>query len=224
MTRDVTEMLREIPEEDEFDDDIVVDDDNHQMNAAAPKKDTNHSGSNEKEAQKITNVKSIRVKCQICKQRACKDGCPFQCCFQCCTSDDCQVHQKQRAVAQWKQQVLLGTTPIQVQAQRRRKLRIGGIKQKRSFFHETNFVYQGDTVVIWDIQEYMRCDTQLNDALRKSIRRNKLLQHHYHHSESSTACHSKKMLPLRNNRRRFHRIMNDLYHAMDASDIETTTT
>ena len=139
-----------------------------------------------------SNMNSTREKCHKCHQRVGKVECPYQLCFICCTSNSatstnnnnsssssstsevvCIIHQKQRIMTQWKEQVLLGTTPVQLQAQERRKLRIGGIhsaasthittssfrtnansgtnhnmKRKRNFFYETNFVYQGDTIEI----------------------------------------------------------------------------
>ena len=178
-------------------------------------------------------------------------------------------------MTQWKEQVRLGITPIQLQAQERRKLRIGGgmnrnesqyrnsntpttttttstttassstfrtndyyynnhttsttgnTKRKRnSIFHETNFLYQGDTIVIWDIQEYIKFDTNhnKNDALRKSIRRNKL--HIPPTSSSLLALNSetaRSTVLLRNNRKRFRRIMNDLYRMAQSATATPTT-
>lgn len=59
----------------------------------------------------------------------------------------CTVHQDQRAKAQWKAQVLAGTTAIQQAAQLKRSRKL----PKRRY-GEHAFVYMNDTVVLWDLR------------------------------------------------------------------------
>ena len=239
MTPDVvhdSEMIDDVDANDALEDDDNDGNNNDNIN--------DHTGINSNnDTASLKNVKSIskptRMKCQKCNIRFGKEGCIHQWCSQCCiVDDDCVVHQKQRAMSLWKDQVLMGTTPIQLQAQERRKLRIrigsgmesinnatcctatsstpttnSNHKRKRNFFYEPNFVYQGDTIVIWDIQEYITnpdSDLIINDAVRKSKRRNKFVVPT--HGSSPTAAMAAPRL-LRNHRVRFRRIMNDLYVA-----------
>ena len=60
---------------------------------------------------------------------------------------DCTVHQDQRAKAQWKAQVLAGTTAIQQAAKLKRSRKL----PKRRY-GEHAFVYMNDTVVLWDLR------------------------------------------------------------------------
>ena len=255
------------------DDDDDDDDDDDGGSSSNMNSNINDSHNKVKISVHSKAMTTTRTKCQQCHQRAGKDTCRQQWCFTCCTSKDCVVHEKQRWMTQWKEQVRLGITPIQLQAQERRKLRIGGgmnrnesqyrnsntptttttstttassstfrtndyyynhttsttgnTKRKRnSIFHETNFLYQGDTIVIWDIQEYIKFDTNhnKNDALRKSIRRNKL--HLPPTSSSLLALNSetaRSTVLLRNNRKRFRRIMNDLYRMAQSATATPTT-
>ena len=137
-------------------------------------------------------------KCCKCDKRLAREGCTQSACLLCCTDlSGCESHKKSRAQAQWKKDVLAGTTDIQVLAAQLRKRRIPEAPGKR-FFRESGFLYQGDTVVIWDVQEYSRNSKWKDDAIRKSLRRRK-------------ATNPYDRPRLRINRQRFRRIMNDLY-------------
>jgi hypothetical protein len=152
-----------------------------------------------------------KVKCQKCDKRSAKEGCTQLACIQCC--DDglgCESHKKQRSLAIWKEQVLSGTTDVQIEAARIRKMKIqSGNGKQRCFFREPGFVYQGDTVVIWDIRAYASNPKWRDDAIRKSTRRKRAeLATKIGVHENGTTFPNRR---LRNSRKRFSRIMNDLY-------------
>jgi hypothetical protein len=76
-----------------------------------------------------------------------------------------------REQAQVRAQILEGTAPAQLLAgQIRSKL----LPSKR--FREKSFVYQGDTVRVWDLREFAsRHPKAADDAVRKSLRRRQRL-------------------------------------------------
>jgi hypothetical protein len=148
-----------------------------------------------------TNDSSNIVRCRKCEKRLARDGCTQAACLVCCTDlVQCESHKKPRALAQWKQDVLAGTTEIQQLASKQRRLRIPDTSKR--FFRESGFVYQGDTVVIWNLCEFACNPKWRDDAIRKSIRRTK-----------TTTGHNMAIPRLRINRRRFRQTMNDLFLA-----------
>jgi hypothetical protein len=190
---------------------------NDQPNTTTPTETTSKNSN--------SNNISSKMKCQLCNQRKRKDGCIQSACYQCCTSNDCTIHYKHRMYNRWKQQVLDGTTRIQVMAQKQRQLLIPIVQDqqqhqlqqhpsttRKRFYYETNFIYQGETIVLWYINIYGQNPQYYHDAIRKSIRRNKIISNNYNnnnnqYNNSKQQQHSR----LRINRKRFYRIMNDLY-------------
>jgi hypothetical protein len=66
-------------------------------------------------------------------------------------------------------------------------------------FREGNFLYLGDTVVIWDLQQCMAAPRLKDEILRKSQKR------------KAREVGSTKV--VRNSRKRFHCVMEQLYQA-----------
>jgi hypothetical protein len=62
--------------------------------------------------------------------------------------------------------VLVGTTPLQRRAQ---DMRSKAIPSGR--FKESGFSYLGDSVVLWDLQQYMANPAWRDEAVRKSKKR-----------------------------------------------------
>ena len=148
-------------------------------------------------------VPSMNAKCVKCNKRLAREGCTQSACLPCC--DDvagCESHAKPRAHALWKEQVLAGTTEVQQLAAAKLKMRIPAGR----FFREPGFVYQGDTVVIWDLRAYARNPKWREDAVRKSVRRSKAAVHSH-------------VPRLKNSRKRFHRLMHELYLASQESQL-----
>jgi hypothetical protein len=91
---------------------------------------------------------------------------------------------------------MAGNTDVQLSARDRR-----GRLIPRGLFRETNFVYMGDTVVIWDLQSCVGMPKLRDEVLRKCQKR----------KAREVAVAPNKPL-LRNNKKRFRRIMEHLYH------------
>lgn len=143
------------------------------------------------------------AKCGKCNKRVAREGCTQLACLQCCDDETgCESHKKPRAHALRKEQVLAGTTEVQRLAAAKRSMRIPAGR----FFREPGFVYQGDTVVIWDLRAYARNPKWKEEAVRKSMRRSKATRHSL-------------VRRLRNSRKRFHRIMNELFLASQESKL-----
>jgi hypothetical protein len=111
---------------------------------------------------------SPSTKCSQCNKRKSAEGCDMGACLACCTNLACLPHKRGREVAAWKLQVLAGTTPVQLLAADLRRRRI---PLKQRFVREPGFVYTGDTIVIWNIREYLANPKWKEEAIRKTLRR-----------------------------------------------------
>ena len=94
-------------------------------------------------------------------------GCTQSVCLKCCTDiQGCIVHKEQRDQAMFRDQVLQGTTDLQKALQEKRSKLI--VKGR---FRESGFTYMGDTVIIWNLREYLANSKWKEEALRKSSKR-----------------------------------------------------
>jgi hypothetical protein len=141
-------------------------------------------------------------KCSVCHRRWALKGCTHNACAACCTDVACERHDKLREHAAWKEQVLAGTTDIQRQAQ---STRARMLKPRR--FCEPGFLYQGDTVVIWNVRTYLQNAKWKEDAIRKSVRR-KARRKDGGGTASDMARHEQSR---RNGKQRFRIVMEQLY-------------
>ena len=136
-------------------------------------------------------------KCAKCQKRMAREACTQAACLNCCDDlEGCETHKKPRAQALLKEQILAGTTEVQKLAAAKRRMRIPASGR---FFKEPGFVYQGDTVVIWDVRAFARNAKWREDAVRKSARRQRALVLEDHHRT------------LRTSRKRFRRIVQNWY-------------
>lgn len=136
--------------------------------------------------------------CAKCSKRKAREGCTQTSCVQCCEDSDCQAHKKAKEQRHWREQVLSGTTEIQRFVAEKRRQKLTGR------WREPAFIYQGETIVLWDLRTYMKNPKWKEDAIRKSRRRAV--------SESNAAFRLVgNRRPLRNSRRRFARIVEKLY-------------
>jgi hypothetical protein len=78
---------------------------------------------------------------------------------------------------------------------------------KHGRFREPGFVYQGDTVIIWSLRDYISNPKWREDALRKSNRRRARTTD----AMEATDLTQKLSKPRRNRRKRFRRTMESLY-------------
>mmetsp|Transcript_16451 Transcript_16451/g.35821 ORF Transcript_16451/g.35821 Transcript_16451/m.35821 type:complete len:274 (+) Transcript_16451:111-932(+) len=95
------------------------------------------------------NATTTKLKCLKCYRAARKD-CTGSLCIRCCTDETCAVHKEQRAKAEWKKAVVLGTTEFQRAAKTKRARKI-----PKGRFKEEEFQYMNDTVVLWDLRSVL---------------------------------------------------------------------
>jgi 23S rRNA maturation mini-RNase III len=102
-------------------------------------------------------------KCRLCSSRMGSRECTQELvCVACCTDQGCEYHIKKRAATLFRNQVLSGTTDIHVLAEQLRSKRL---PNKR--FREPGLKYQGDTVVIWCLRQFMSNPKWREDVMRK---------------------------------------------------------
>ncbi|GKY93210.1 hypothetical protein MPSEU_000288800 [Mayamaea pseudoterrestris] len=109
----------------------------------------------------------VPTKCYKCHKRR-PEGCSKSACFACCDDLRCVPHKRTRDQALLKTQILQGTTPIQLRAAEIRSRRI---PDKRRFVKEPGFLYTGDTIMIWNVREFLSNSKWKDDAIRKCLRR-----------------------------------------------------
>jgi hypothetical protein len=137
-----------------------------------------------------TQIESSSNRCAQCSKRFAVKECAQAACTLCCSDEACEKHKRLREQADWKEQVMSGTTWVQSEARLKRSKLL-----KPGRFREPGFVYQGDTVVIWSLRDYIRNPKWREDALRMT----------------DVELTQKLCQPRRNRRKLFHRMMENLY-------------
>ena len=159
------------------------------------------------EHKRVANT-SAPAKCTKCGTRQARKGCTKSACLACCTDEDCEAHRESREQAQWREKLLAGKTDIQLRAKAKRSKVIN-----KGQFREKEFGYIGDTVIIWNIHEYMANPKWKDDALRKANRRNARVSGKANNSPKNK---KKKTITKRRSNNpggRFRRVMEDLYQS-----------
>lgn len=142
-------------------------------------------------------------KCGKCGKRFARRGCTQSACVTCCDDKSCATHNEAREQSQWKEQVLSGSTPLQLRAKEKRSKAIPVGR-----FKERDFSYLGDSVVLWDLQQYLANPTWREDAIRKSKKRR---TRQMNHDLSSSTTATTGNVPTRKCRRqRFEHTMEAL--------------
>jgi hypothetical protein len=104
--------------------------------------------------------------CSSCNKRRAREGCTVKGCFSCCDDTSCEVHMKIKEQKAWKEKVLAGTTDVQKQAAQLRRNRL-----TPGTFREPLFQYVGDSIVLWNLRDYVKNPKWREEAIRKSKRR-----------------------------------------------------
>mmetsp|Transcript_35472 Transcript_35472/g.62265 ORF Transcript_35472/g.62265 Transcript_35472/m.62265 type:complete len:206 (-) Transcript_35472:232-849(-) len=105
-------------------------------------------------------------KCKVCKKRLGRRNCLHQACVKCCTSPTCEPHREARSVLKKKESILDGTDWITRTAAKKRSSKVA-----RGVFFDSDIQYFGETVVIWDVNEFMEVPKWREDAMRRSRNR-----------------------------------------------------
>ena len=87
--------------------------------------------------------------------------------MKCCNDPTCEPHREARAELSKKQAILDGTDYITRTANAKRASKVSP-----GSFYDTNISYFGETVVIWNVHDFMKNDKWRDDAIRKSARNN----------------------------------------------------
>lgn len=149
----------------------------------------------------------------VCSQKAC---------FKCCTDMNCEGHRETRE----KESIINGTHEINKLANAKRALAI-----KPGLFRDPAFQYLGETILIWSLSDYLSNTKWREEAIRKSLRnmesrkqgmmveKESQLRRRQKNgcSDSEVSCEDVRLVasmssPSKESRKkRFHRIMNELY-------------
>jgi hypothetical protein len=121
-------------------------------------------------------------------------ACSQAACISCCTDVACEGHKEAREAAQWKEDVLKGTTDVQQQAKAKRAMAV-----LPGSFRESGFLFLNQTITIWNRQEFMSNKKWREDAVRRADKR------------QARRSMSRTVKPIRNSIQRFRRKMNELY-------------
>jgi len=134
-------------------------------------------------------------------------ACTQQACIKCCTDNQCEGHREQREKDREKELIMEGKHPLQILANQQRASAV-----KPGAYHEPAFRYLGETILIWDLGQYMANPKLRDDAIRKSRR--------YIESQMYIRTQSRNLkrkqfamdTPENENRtKRFKRVMEHLY-------------
>lgn len=91
--------------------------------------------------------------------------CPSQACVKCCTDHNCEPHREAREELRKKQSILDGTDAITMAAAKKRASKVAP-----GMFFDSNIEYFGETVVLWNVNEFMDNTKWREDAIRRSLR------------------------------------------------------
>ena len=92
--------------------------------------------------------------------------CIKQACVKCCNISTCQPHILAKLENQRKQSILDGTDSITTAANLKRSSKV---KDNGSFV-EGNIHYFGDTVVLWNVIDFMNNGKWIDDAVRRCVK------------------------------------------------------
>lgn len=87
-------------------------------------------------------------------------------CIQCCTDPTCEPHREARETLRKTQSILNGTDAITRMATAKRHSKVA-----KGAFKDANIQYFGETVVIWNVREFMSVTKWREDAVRRSKRK-----------------------------------------------------
>lgn len=121
-------------------------------------------------------------------------GCSQAACISCCSDLQCEGHKEARENAQWKEDVLKGTTDVQKRAKAKKASAV-----IPGSFHESGFLFLNQTITIWNRKEFMSNKKWKEDAVRRADKR------------KARRNMTRTMQPIGNSIKRFRRVMEGLY-------------
>ena len=92
--------------------------------------------------------------------------CVKQACVKCCNISTCQPHLIAKLENQRKQSILDGTDSITIAANLKRSSKV----KDNGAFVEGNIHYFGETVVLWNVIDFMKNGKWIDDAVRRCVK------------------------------------------------------
>ena len=92
--------------------------------------------------------------------------CVQSACIQCCTDPTCEPHREARETLRKNQAILDGTDVITRMATKKRSSKVA-----KGAFKEPNIHYFGETVLLWNVREFMDNTKWRETAIRRSKRK-----------------------------------------------------
>lgn len=146
-------------------------------------------------------------------------ACSQLACIKCCTDvDGCEGHRALREEKRRQDEILAGTSAVNVRAAKQRKMTV----TPGAFPGEPAFRYLQESLIVWDCRQYLDNPKWREDAIRRS-ERNKRAREVFvaagrssigkAEEEDETTTGPKKKKKKEGRKRRFQRIMNELYEA-----------
>lgn len=136
-------------------------------------------------------------------------ACSQLACIKCCTDiDGCEGHRALRDERRRQEAILAGTHAVNVRAAQQRKMAV----TPGAFPGEPALRYLRESLIVWDCRQYLDHPRWREDAIRRS-ERNKRAREVFaapEAEEDETGASKKKK---EGRKRRFQRIMNELYEA-----------
>ncbi|KAL9179198.1 hypothetical protein ACHAXT_008488 [Thalassiosira profunda] len=105
-------------------------------------------------------------KCSKCQKRLARRNCPHQACVQCCADPSCEPHREARAVLKREKAILEGTDWVTRTAAHKRACKV-----TPGMFRDPAIRYFGETVVLWNVREFLRVPKWREDAMRRARQR-----------------------------------------------------
>lgn len=142
-------------------------------------------------------------------------ACSQLACIKCCTDiDGCEGHRALREEKRRQDEILAGTSAVNVRAAKQRKMTV----TPGAFPGEPAFRYLQESLIVWDCRQYLDNPKWREDAIRRS-ERNKRAREVFVAAAVSGSNTKKeeedgpKKRKKEGRKRRFQRIMNELYDA-----------
>ena len=145
-------------------------------------------------------------------------ACSQLACIKCCTDiDGCEGHRALREEKRRQDEILAGTSAVNVRAAKQRKMAV----TPGAFPGEPAFRYLQESLVVWDCRRYLDNPKWREDAIRRS-ERNKRAREVFVASAAAGSTGSTKKEdktgPMKKSKRegrkrRFQRIMSEMYEA-----------
>lgn len=137
-------------------------------------------------------------------------ACSQLACIKCCTDiDGCEGHRALREEKRRQDEILAGTSAVNVRAAKQRKMAV----TPGAFPGEPAFRYLQESLVVWDCRQYLDNPKWREDAIRRS-ERNKRAREVFVAAAGSKKEEEggpKKRKKEEGRKRRFQRIINELY-------------